>query len=178
MDLWFSSDHHFLHQGIIDVCNRPFKDEREMRDSLIDEHNSLVKKNDICHFIGDFSFCRKDNLMKIQKILGKLNGTKILILGNHDEGRPFSYVNMGFQSVHTSLVLPQDPNFILCHDPSASIVVPDKTWIVGHVHTMYVVLKNTINVSVDAHNFKPVNMDEIKWLEQMYCGSSLLELSY
>lgn len=48
---------------------------------LIDLWNSQVCKEDTVYILGDFSF-RPSECNK--KILGKLNGKKFLILGNHD----------------------------------------------------------------------------------------------
>ena len=164
--VWFSADHHFYHKNIIRYCNRPFKDINEMGRKLIKNHNELVKENDICYFIGDFAFLGKSHVNKVESILNKLNGRKVLILGNHDEGNPFTYVNLGFESVHTSLILPEDNDFILCHDPACSIVDKNRKWIVGHVHDLFFTQGNCINVGVDIHNYKPVSLDFIKSIDK------------
>lgn len=162
MTIWFTSDLHFYHQNIIKYCNRPFNSVKEMNKHLLQYYNQTVDKNDTCYFIGDMAMLNITNLNKLSKIIQELNGRKILILGNHDDGKPFTYVNMGFESVHTSLILPEDNRFVLCHDPACSIVDDNRYWIVGHVHRMFKKLNNCINVGVDVWNYKPINLEQIK----------------
>lgn len=159
--LFFTSDQHFFHYNVIKLCNRPFNSLNEMHKSIISHHNAVVGKNDICYHVGDFAFLNNSNLMKLESVLNKLNGRNILILGNHDPDKSFTLVNMGFESVHTSLVLPEDNKFILCHDPAVSIVDRSRIWIVGHVHDLFLKQQNCINVGVDMWNFYPVSLEEI-----------------
>lgn len=168
MTIWFTSDQHYFHKNIISHCNRPFKDINKMHQSLIKNHNNYVENDDICYHIGDFTFLNNTSIQRVGNILGQLKGRNILILGNHDPDKPHTLVNMGFESVHTSLVLPEDTNFILCHDPACSIVDRDKTWIVGHVHDLFIAEKNCINVGVDIWDFKPVSLEMIREMLPKY----------
>ena len=43
--------------------------------------NSIVRKDDIVYHLGDVGFGSTDEL---KELVGRLNGTKILIRGNHD----------------------------------------------------------------------------------------------
>lgn len=83
MTIFFSSDHHFGHTNIIRYANRPFSSVEEMNETLIENHNKIVKPGDEVFFLGDFSFLREEDTIKIIK---RLNGQKNLILGNHDRG--------------------------------------------------------------------------------------------
>ena len=49
---------------------------------LIKNWNSTIGKKDIVYIIGDFAFGSTEH---VKKLLGKLNGQKFLILGNHDK---------------------------------------------------------------------------------------------
>lgn len=69
---------------------------------------------------------------------------------------------MGFESVHTSLVLPEDNRFILSHDPASSIAAKDCIWIVAHIHSLFRIQKNCINVGVDVNDYKPISFESIK----------------
>lgn len=152
------SDHHFKHEAIALYTNRPFKLTREMNKYMIEKHNSVVAPEDITYFLGDFCFTHvwKD----VEGILKQLNGTKILILGNHDHVKPFDYVEAGFMSVHTSCKLEE---YLLIHDPAVAGVFPDMKVIHGHVHGLGVKLSdNTFNVSVEMHDYTPVHFDFIK----------------
>lgn len=155
--IWFTSDQHFNHENIIELCSRPFNKLGHMHKTIIRNYNEIVTKDDIVYFIGDvFWGKRKDEL---KKILDKLNGDKYLVLGNHDNLNPFSYEEVGFKQVATCLKVEE---FSLVHDPAKSIINRNIPFICGHVHDLFKVQKNVINVSVDAWEFKPINIIEIR----------------
>ena len=159
---FFSADYHFFHPKILEYAKRPFKDEKEMRKVIIGRHNEIVKPEDTLYVLGDVTLCPKENLSALGPVLKLMNGTKHLILGNHDTGKPFYYEELGFTSVHT--VLNYNSDVVLRHDPSAAITAPDKLWLVGHVHQLFKCLKKPIriyNVGVDVNNFYPVTLPQI-----------------
>lgn len=80
--LFFTSDHHFSHSKIIDYCDRPFENVHEMNNELIRRWNEKIPHNGIVFYLGDFAWGRTTNA---QYLLTKLNGTKHLIIGNHDK---------------------------------------------------------------------------------------------
>ena len=81
-NLYFTSDLHFGHRNVIRFCNRPFKNEKEMGDKLIENWNSTVTNDDIVFVLGD-TFWFNDS-RSIKKVLSRLNGETIYILpGNH-----------------------------------------------------------------------------------------------
>jgi len=49
---------------------------------LLEKWNETIGKKDIVYVLGDFAFGSSEN---VKKLLGKLNGQKFLILGNHDK---------------------------------------------------------------------------------------------
>ena len=53
--IYFTSDLHLGHRGIIEMQNRPFKSVEEMNRSLIENYNSVVHKNDTVYILGDIS---------------------------------------------------------------------------------------------------------------------------
>jgi calcineurin-like phosphoesterase family protein len=80
--IFFTSDLHFFHYNIINYCNRPFENLYQMHNTLIENWNKVVPKNGYVFIAGDFAMTA--NIGSISKILNKLNGSKILIYGNHD----------------------------------------------------------------------------------------------
>ena len=84
MDYYISSDHHFNHQNILKYSaeQRKCNDLEEMHEELISRHNSVVKPNDICYFLGDFSFSKNPDI--IYSHFSRLNGKIRFIVGNHD----------------------------------------------------------------------------------------------
>ncbi len=160
--MWFTADHHFFHERIIEYCGRPFKTGSEMNKVMISKYNSMVDDNDTVYFIGDFVPFAKQ-LDSVQRLTDKLKGKKHLILGNHDTLKPFDYVEAGFSTVHTLL----DLNYIvLVHDPATAEVARAKLFLCGHIHTLFKNLRNVINVGVDVWEFKPVSLEEILQLKK------------
>ena len=84
--VWLASDHHFGHEKTCTVFKRadgsplrPFASAEEMNEVMIQRHNERVRPNDKCYFLGDVVINRK-----FLNVLGRLNGDKVLIRGNHD----------------------------------------------------------------------------------------------
>lgn len=158
--MFFTSDHHFYHEGIIKMCKRPFNNSNEMEKILISNYNKVVNIDDEVYFLGDLTFIK--NRTVIKSLLSKLNGQKHLILGNHDYLSPFEYVECGFSSVHTALILDTEIGKIgLTHDPAISNVNQEIIWLCGHVHNLFHVIGNVINVGVDVNDFTPISLDQI-----------------
>lgn len=94
--IFFTSDLHFGHSKCIEYCSRPFNSVEDMTLKLIRNWNKVVKENDLVYVLGDFSmYLTKPQL---REIVSKLNGTKILVRGNHDMS-PSEMLNIGFHAV-------------------------------------------------------------------------------
>ena len=79
--VFFTSDTHFNHKSILQLCNRPFNSIEEHDQKLIENWNSVVGVEDTVFHLGDFCF---GNAQKWKEIRNQLNGHIILIIGNHD----------------------------------------------------------------------------------------------
>jgi calcineurin-like phosphoesterase family protein len=89
--VFVTSDTHFGHTNIIDYASRPFLDSKEMDECLIDNWNSVVRKNQTVFHLGDFAF---GNVDYQRKILSKLNGDIHFVRGNHDHNHPLGVDNL------------------------------------------------------------------------------------
>lgn len=78
--IYFSSDHHFYHANIIKLCNRPFSSVVEMNETMVRRWNETVSPDDTVYYLGDFSLAFRP----VELFTHRLNGSKILIPGNHD----------------------------------------------------------------------------------------------
>jgi calcineurin-like phosphoesterase family protein len=78
---WFTADHHFGHERIIDLCGRPFDSVAQMNKTLIERHNMLVEERDIVWMLGDLCM---GPITESLALIKELNGSKYLIAGNHD----------------------------------------------------------------------------------------------
>lgn len=157
--IFLLSDHHFKHEAIIKYTSRPFSLTREMNAYMIQKHNEVVTDEDDVFFLGDF--CFSHTYKDVQGILNNLKGkSKHLILGNHDKINAFDYVEAGFTSVHTSLML---EDYLLIHDPAIAGVIKTMKVIHGHLHGIGLkIAPNTWNVSVEMHDYTPVDFEYIK----------------
>lgn len=93
--IYFTSDWHINHVNSIEFDNRPFKDLDHMHQVLINNYNAVVPENGICYHLGDVGM---GSIESIKSVLDQLNGTKVLILGNHDRGVNAMY-GLGFDAV-------------------------------------------------------------------------------
>ena len=80
------SDTHFGHLGVCKFLRndgvtklRPWTDPNEMDEEMVKRWNDRVRPNDKVYHLGDVVINRKS-----LSILGRLNGDKVLIRGNHD----------------------------------------------------------------------------------------------
>lgn len=159
--IFVTSDLHFGHEGIIKHAKRPFKNVLEMDNKLIDNWNKTVSKDDLVYVLGDFAF--KSNY---KKYVDKLNGEKILIIGNHDS----KFSKEGFKFVTNYLEIENNgTKFILSHYPMTSWngMFRDSVHLYGHVHSSgqdfeKVNLPNAFNVNCEFYNFKPVEISQFK----------------
>jgi len=81
--IFFTADWHIGHQSILHLSKRPFTDLEHMQRTLIRNYNACVPAGGICYFLGDMGLCNSKALIKVTS---QLNGTKVLVLGNHDKG--------------------------------------------------------------------------------------------
>lgn len=82
MRVFFTSDLHFGHENVIRFDKRPFMTVDEMDEELIRRWNAKVAEGDLVYVLGDLIWKSKNN--DAPALLKRLNGSKILIKGNHD----------------------------------------------------------------------------------------------
>ena len=84
MKTWIGSDYHFGHKRIMEFCPETrgkYDDVNHMNESMVEEWNELVDQDDLVLMLGDIAFLSAHNAAGY---LNRLNGTKVLIIGNHD----------------------------------------------------------------------------------------------
>lgn len=159
MKFFAISDTHFNHAKIIDYCNRPFSSVEEMDETLIKNWNETVSNNDTVLHLGDFGLGNKEYIASVVK---RLNGKKILILGNHDNWSEQTYRDMGFHTVSRFPILWND-FYLLSHAPLPPI--SDKLpfmQLYGHVHndSRYIDTVNSKCVCVERTGYRPLFLFE------------------
>ena len=178
-NLFFTSDTHFYHKNIIKHCNRPFDNLYYMHKALIEVWNNKVPPEATVFHLGDFAY--KSNIEMIKELIGSLNGSIHLILGNHDYQNNFNRPSiLGlFESTHDHLYIDVEESkkvsqgIFLCHYPMLSWAhSQQKSWqLFGHIHSgpentaidKNLPLKPTqYDVGVDNNRYQPISYDEVK----------------
>jgi calcineurin-like phosphoesterase family protein len=82
---WFTSDWHLNHKNILQYDRRPFDTVEEMNETIIDNINKVVKKEDTLYYLGDFCFALNGKLDAVYEFRDRILCDDIrFILGNHD----------------------------------------------------------------------------------------------
>lgn len=168
MTAWVISDNHFGHVGVTCFLNedgsklRPWDNIEEMDEYMVERWNSVVRPSDRVYHLGDVVINRRHLVT-----LGRLNGRKKLIKGNHDIFRLSDYTPY-FDDICAYQVkkTPQGGKCILSHIP-----VHEESLgrfglnIHGHLHSNLVkrngfVDKRYVNVSVEQINYTPILLEE------------------
>lgn len=130
--IYFTSDQHYWHANVIKYCTRPFATTEEMNEAMVNNWNSVVKPEDTVYNLGDFSLAFRP----VEIYPHRLNGTKILVPGNHDFCHSYhkksrseenrekwfqKYRDHGFIILpeQTTLEVPGLATFNMCHHPYA-----------------------------------------------------------
>ena len=163
--IYFTADMHFGHRTIISMQNRPFGSVEEMDRVLLQNYNSVVRKEDTVYILGDI--CHHMSIEEADSLIKKLNGKKYLIKGNHDK----NYDPRLFTDIQDFLKISVDGNhFSLMHYPMLSW--PKKGsggyQLHGHIHARMDYNEanrsegqRRYDVGVDANNFFPVSSKQI-----------------
>jgi calcineurin-like phosphoesterase family protein len=172
-NIFFASDHHFHHKNILTFKNsddtplRVFDDVDHMNEHMVYCHNRVVRPTDKVYFLGDVCMSRN---AKGLEILGRMNGEKVLIKGNHDLANASQYLQY-FKDIRGSH---QFDGMILTHIP----IHPESLarWglnVHGHLHNNVVMIRGFadkpiepdpryFNVSMERINFTPISLEEVK----------------
>ena len=180
--IFFTADLHLEHANIIKYANRPFLLEGDligngelskrvwksqeikekrcswMNETLVNNWNNKVNKEDVVYHVGDFCFKGNGAFFWEQK----LNGTIVHILGNHDRNNSVkSCLVKGIMEFGNKTILVQH------HPPKSEFDIPLGVDMVlcGHVHDewKFKVINDIpiINVGVDVWGLEPVPMNSI-----------------
>lgn len=166
---YYTSDLHLGHVNVIRHCNRPFETVEEMDTALIANWNRRVQPKDMVYLVGDLMFRNK---CPANDYLEKLNGSKTLIMGNHDHAWIKRIDTAKTFAAVANMLTIQDRarTVVLCHYPMLSWRGSGKGSLMvhGHIHNntnadYWPYLQshpNILNAGVDVNGFMPVTLDE------------------
>lgn len=182
--VFVTSDHHAGHQRILELSSRPFTSLDEMHHAMIQRHNAVVPTDGLTIILGDLS--TESQWQVGLEFARQLNGRLWLVPGNHDPvsatKRDFFRRMPAYQQVFEVIV----EHFRMrlngravhfshypyrgdhsAHDRFASVRLRDPgpqgdPIVNGHVHELWRILDNQINVGVDVRDFTPVPLTTIE----------------
>jgi len=127
-NVYFTADWHVNHANVIEFSNRPFKDVDHMTEGLVKRFNATVRDQDVCYFLGDMGFGGD-----LKSVIDRLNGTKILILGNHDKKQQ-AMLCSGFDAVMNNMsMIIQGELVTMSHCPLRGVFREDVAGMKGGV---------------------------------------------
>jgi calcineurin-like phosphoesterase family protein len=162
---FITSDLHLSHGKILKYFpeSRPFNSKEEMNEDIIKKWNCMVQPKDTTYILGDVAFCHPIEAMQL---LDRLNGKKILIVGNHD------HINLKepafrsmFESIHDYLEIKRNKTtIVLFHYPIYSWNKKHYGSIMlhGHSHGRHIPVDGRIaDVGLDTNNCFIYNLNTL-----------------
>ena len=173
MALWFSADEHFGSQRALELCKRPFDTVETMDAHMVKQWNLHVLSSDTTYVLGDFGTYAR---------MSKLNGRIVLLLGNYELrdiqqkfGGDFERFKDFIHAIKEDVEIISNPRLLdfsdlfteqiywVCHEP---LDMHRKYFnLFGHIHGTQMVKKHGLNVGVDCHHFRPIDLYTIQFYQ-------------
>jgi calcineurin-like phosphoesterase family protein len=145
----------------LSLYRRPFASVAEMNAAMIERWNETVAPDDEIWHLGDFAL--RTTAAQAAALLASLNGRKHLITGNNDP--PEVTALPGWTSVRAyAEIIIDNYRLVLCH-------YAFRTWngmtkgalnLHGHSHGRLKTLPRQTDVGVDAQDFRPIAVRQLR----------------
>lgn len=145
---YFISDTHFGHKNLLKFERFEFEDINEHDEFIINSINSRVKLTDTLYILGDVGN---------PEMIRRLNGYKILIMGNHDKRPSQEYLSYFSQVYEHPIYI--NKRLVLSHEPIQ--VNQDVLNVHGHLHGSKLFSCNHFNISAKLIDYIPVDLQTI-----------------
>ena len=169
--IWFTSDTHFGHAGVLGSCERPWGTVGAMNDALINAINARVMPNDVLYHLGDFSY--RTTVEEARGLRARIRCREVhWVPGNHDKdwAQPAAAGTFVVERPICTLKLDDGRRVVMCHYPMMDWPGLGRGAIHLHGHVHATRAYNEWNrgmrllrydVGVDANGYAPVSIDEI-----------------
>ncbi|RAK45945.1 hydrolase [Macrococcus epidermidis] len=163
--IYFISDTHFYHKNIAESRGLTVE---EMNTLMINNWNNIVNEDDEVYILGDLFY--RATIEQANEILNNLNGTKHLVIGNHDKHylKRKEFNKHHFKTIKDIIEFNYEGyHFFLCHYPVID-------WnrkhygsihLYGHIHDNIsyesILGPQSINVSVELIEYTPISINKI-----------------
>jgi calcineurin-like phosphoesterase family protein len=156
------SDTHFSHKDILTwlgkdgdlIRGKHWQTIEQMNEAIVDNWNSVVEPGDTVYHLGDVFY---GSTAKFLGIWNRLNGTKHLILGNHDDAKFFTRNNLvkSIQLFHRDY----ERGVIMSHMPLHSEFMYGLHNVHGHLHHMTSPSPDHTCASLEQTGYCPIDLD-------------------
>ena len=167
--IWVTSDLHLNHKRVPLFSSTSLeqnglsyiKSVDDWNEMIISRINQLVREQDTLWILGDVGFGSTENL---KQLISRINGHKILVMGNHDKFSLTTAYRLGFEQVYDGpTFLPGSRGMILLsHAPAfeayASPYIACNLH--GHIHEGALTLPRFFNMNIAMNEYYPVNIDK------------------
>lgn len=154
---FYTSDTHFGHTNILKHQDRYklWQTAEEMDEGLVQRWNSVVGAKDTILHLGDVFF-------HLPQVLGRLNGKKFLIIGNHDH-KQLRELSKHFTIHERDIVVDKDKKTVMSHYPIYDWPHKFHGWshIHGHSHGTKIYDPMAVDVGVDCWDYTPITFDKV-----------------
>ncbi|MCE4224046.1 metallophosphoesterase [Methylobacterium sp. C25] len=162
MAVFFTADTHFGHEGILAprmARPRPFAGIEAHDEAIVARWNDVVRPEDEVWHLGDFAFsCSFEHA---SATFARLNGTKHLVVGNHEKlGRRLPWASQ-HEGIHQIAV--DGHRLVLCHYAMRAWpgIWRGALHLYGHTHGSLSGTRRSCDVGVDVWDYRPVTLPEI-----------------
>jgi len=135
------------------VYSKTFKTKEEHIGRTVTMFNKTVGPEDITVFLGDIG-----ETDIIEDVIKRLNGKKVLLMGNHDSFSKSKAIDMGFDEVYDTPVF-YNERLVFSHEPMP--VEPGILNVHGHTHQIKLKSEWHLNLCPEWWNYRPVSIKTI-----------------
>ena len=170
--IWLTSDLHLFHNQEFIYKSRGFDTVEQMNEAIEANWNVLIDDGDDIYVLGDLMVGGKNGNAEGMTIVRRLKGKKHIVVGNHDTDTRIALYRAEPSVVEVQYALRfryRGYSFYLSHYPSITTNLQHETLkqgvinLFGHTHSkerFYNGVPFMYNVSLDAHDNRPVTIDE------------------
>lgn len=132
----YIADWHYGHANAIKFDNRPYFTVEEMNIDLRERWNQVVHTDDTVYVLGDMFWVKAGEAIPV---LHTLNGTKVLVKGNHDRCHDNKFKKCFAQIDEYLEIKDNGRDVVLCHYPIPCFKNHFYGWyhLYGHVHNSF-----------------------------------------
>lgn len=172
-EIWISSDYHFQHNREFIYKSRGFENVDEMNETIIANHNEVVREDDDIYLLGDLILGGPDKMETGLEMIRALKGRLHLVRGNHDTDKrweAYSKLPNVVEQQNAIYLNYRKYHFYMSHYPTITSNLEKESLhqctinLYGHTHqqtsNFYMGIPYIYHVGLDSHKNCLVSLDK------------------